>query len=134
MVWGGICGQHRTDLIVFDGTLTAHRYINQVLRPFLLPFLHHQPRLLFQKDNVRPHTARVVQQFFAANNVNVLPWTTRSPDLSPIEHLWDHLGQRIRRRPNPPMNTDQLVRAPRREWRALDKLCPTSGPCLHTRY
>ena len=42
-----------------------HRYINQVLRPVLLPFLQRQPRLLFQQDNTRPHTARVVQQFLA---------------------------------------------------------------------
>ena len=93
MVWGGICGQQQTDLIVTDGNLTAHRYINQGLRPVLLPFLQHQPKLLFQQDNARPRTAREVQQFFAANNVNVLPWPARSPDLSPIEHLWDHLGQ-----------------------------------------
>ena len=46
MVWGGICGQQRTDLIVVDGNLTAHRYINQVLRPVLLPFLQHQTRLV----------------------------------------------------------------------------------------
>ena len=94
-----------------DGNLTAHRYIIQVLRPVLLPFLQHQPRLLFRQENARPYTARVVQQFFAANNINVLPWPARSPDLSPIEQLWDHLGQRIRRRPNPPMNRDQLVQA-----------------------
>ena len=31
MVWGGICGQQRTDRIVTDGNLTAHRYINLVL-------------------------------------------------------------------------------------------------------
>ena len=61
MVWGGICGQQRTDRIVIDGNLTAHRYINQVLRPVLLPFLQHQPRFLFQRDNARPHTACVVQ-------------------------------------------------------------------------
>ena len=67
MVWCGICGQQRTDLIVIDGNLTAHRYINQVLRPAL----QHQRRLLFQQDHARHHTARVVQQFFAANNVNV---------------------------------------------------------------
>ncbi|GFS76229.1 transposable element Tcb1 transposase [Trichonephila clavipes] len=24
-----------------------------------------------------------------------LPWPARSPDLSPIEHIWDHLGQRV---------------------------------------
>ena len=74
MVWGAICGQQWTDLIVIDGNLTAHPDINQVLRPVLLPFLQHQPRLLFQQDNARPNTAHVVQDFFAANNVNVLPW------------------------------------------------------------
>ena len=30
MVWGGICGQHRTELIVIDGNLTAHRYLHMV--------------------------------------------------------------------------------------------------------
>ena len=30
MVWGGICGQHRTDLIVTDGNLTAHHYFDMV--------------------------------------------------------------------------------------------------------
>ncbi|GFU95445.1 transposable element Tcb1 transposase [Trichonephila clavipes] len=29
------------------------------------------------------------------STVTTLPWTTRSPDLSPIEHIWDHLGQRV---------------------------------------
>ena len=68
MVWGSICDQQRTDLIVIDGNLTAHRYINQVLHPVLLPFLQHQPRLLFQQNNAKPHTAHVVEQLFAANN------------------------------------------------------------------
>ena len=39
MVSGGICGQQWTDRIVIDGNLTAHRYINQVLRP-VLGFVH----------------------------------------------------------------------------------------------
>ena len=49
------------------------------------------------------------------------PQTTSmfSHDLSPIEHLWDHLGQQIRRRPYPPMNRNQLVQALRQEWRAI---------------
>ena len=57
MVWGSICGQQWTDLTVTDGNLTAHRYINQVLRPVLLPFLQHQPRFSFQEDNARPHSS-----------------------------------------------------------------------------
>ena len=38
--------------------------------------------------------------FLQANIVNVLDWPARSPDISPIEHLWDHLGRRVRERHN----------------------------------
>ena len=30
MVWGSICVQQWTDLIVIDGNLTAHRYLHMV--------------------------------------------------------------------------------------------------------
>ena len=30
--------------------------------------------------------------------MNVLQWPAKSPDLSPIEHLWDHLGRQVRER------------------------------------
>ena len=32
------------------------------------------------------------------HNVIVLQWPARSPDLSPIEHLWDHLSRQVRER------------------------------------
>ncbi|XP_060079100.1 fibrillin-2-like [Ylistrum balloti] len=33
--------------------------------------------------------------FLAQNNVNVLPWPTHSPDVVPIEHVWDEIVRRI---------------------------------------
>ena len=47
MVWGGICGDQKTDLLIIDGNLTARRYIDQVLRPVVLPFVQRHPRTLF---------------------------------------------------------------------------------------
>ncbi|GFX90200.1 transposable element Tcb1 transposase [Trichonephila clavipes] len=48
---------------------------------------------IFQQDNAVPHTARVSQDFL--RTVTTLPWPARCPDLSPIEHIWDHLGWQV---------------------------------------
>ena len=51
-------------------------------------------------DNARPHVARICRQFLNRNNVNVLSWPAVSPDLNPIEHIWDYLGRKVRVRGN----------------------------------
>jgi hypothetical protein len=40
--------------------------------------------------------ARICRQFLNRNNVNVLPWPAASPDMNPIEHIWDYLGRKVR--------------------------------------
>ncbi|GFW51781.1 transposable element Tc1 transposase [Trichonephila clavipes] len=45
----------------------------------------HLASLIFQKDNVRPHTVRVAMNCLTA--CQTLPWSARSPDLSPVEHV-----------------------------------------------
>ncbi|GFY16220.1 transposable element Tc1 transposase [Trichonephila clavipes] len=45
------------------GTLTDQRYVDDILRPHVGPFLNGLPGAIFQEDNARPHTARVVQDF-----------------------------------------------------------------------
>lgn len=53
------------------------------------------------------------------HDVDVLPWPAMSPDLSPIEHCWDELGRRVRRRRHPPNTRDQLIQALQEEWAAI---------------
>ncbi|UYV76601.1 hypothetical protein LAZ67_14001425, partial [Cordylochernes scorpioides] len=55
MVWGAISFDRRTPLVVIPVTLTAQRYVDDILRPVLLPFLSHHPGLTLQQDNARPH-------------------------------------------------------------------------------
>ncbi|GFV58312.1 transposable element Tcb2 transposase [Trichonephila clavipes] len=51
------------------------------------------PGAIFQQENTRPQTARVSQDYL--RTVTTLPWPSLFPDLSPIEHIWDHWGWRV---------------------------------------
>ena len=74
----------------FDGNLNAQRYRDEVLRPLVISFIRRR-HLMFQHGNARPHDARICTQFLEAENVPVLPWHAYSPDMSPIEYVWDAL-------------------------------------------
>ncbi|GFU18640.1 transposable element Tcb2 transposase [Trichonephila clavipes] len=93
MVWGAIAYDSRSTLIVMRGILTSQRYVDDILRPHVGPFLNGLPGAIFQQDNARPHTARVAQDFL--RHFQTLPWPTRSPDLSPVVHVWDQLKRQM---------------------------------------
>ena len=71
----------------------AFRWRDGIIEPVVVPYLQQQYTRIFQHDNARPHTARHTQNILHIHNVNVLQWPARSPVLSPIEHLWGHLGR-----------------------------------------
>ncbi|GFU65365.1 transposable element Tcb2 transposase [Trichonephila clavipes] len=62
--------------------MTAQRYVHDILQPHVLPLKQHLPGLTRQVSQDCLHT------------VNTFPWPARSPDLSPINHIWDKLGLR----------------------------------------
>ncbi|KFM73731.1 Transposable element Tcb1 transposase, partial [Stegodyphus mimosarum] len=108
MVWGAIAYHRRSQLLRIVGNLNSNRYIREVLQPEAVPFLQSLPGAVFQQDNARPHTARIVKSFFAAQQVQLLPWPACSPDMSPIEHVWDVIGRRLARDPRPVASADEL--------------------------
>lgn len=119
MMWGAITARGRTALIRVTGTLTGQRYVDEIL-PTVRGFIQQHQGLLFQQDNARPHTARVSIQYLQQHNIPLLPWPARSPDLSPIEHLWDVLGRRIRDVYEEPAATlDQLAHRLIDQWNRI---------------
>ena len=48
-----------------------------------------------------------------------LDWSIQSPDLNPIEHLWDELERRLRTRPNRLPSVPKLTKALVAEWKQV---------------
>ncbi|GFW24498.1 transposable element Tcb1 transposase [Trichonephila clavipes] len=103
----------RTPLVVIRGTLTAHRYVDGILRTVLLPFLSLYPGLIFHQDNVKPHTTHVAMN--CLTSYQTLPCPARSPDPSPIEHVWDMMGRRL----HVSGNVDNLTRQLEQIWQEI---------------
>ena len=89
-------GGNKTRLIVINGNINAQTYKNDVLAVDALPFIQlHCPNVTFMHDNARPQSAAITRQFLATNNFNALDWPANSPDLNPIEQVWDEFEEII---------------------------------------
>ncbi|GFU98608.1 transposable element Tcb1 transposase [Trichonephila clavipes] len=97
MVWAGIMINGRTRLqMVANGTMTGQRYIDEALFPHVL-----------------------FRGAVDGEGIQRLVWPARSPDINPIENVWDALGRLVAGRNYPPTNKNTLIRALTEEW---DKL------------
>ena len=65
MVWAGISAQGKTDLHVIDnGTLTALRYVNEILDVYVRPCAGAVgENFILMDDNARAHRARITDQY-----------------------------------------------------------------------
>ncbi|GBM71182.1 Transposable element Tcb2 transposase [Araneus ventricosus] len=121
MVWAGIMLDGRTPLHVFErGTVTGVRYRDEILEPYVRLFRGAVGSEFILMDyNARPHRALLVDEFLESENIRRMDLSARSPDLSPIEHVWDALGRAITTR-NPLSRTIQEMKtALLNEWGQL---------------
>ncbi|GFU58542.1 transposable element Tcb2 transposase [Trichonephila clavipes] len=51
-----------------------------------------------------------------------MEWPACSPDMNPIEHVWDALGRRVSGRQLPPQTLQELERALLEEWDRIPQL------------
>ncbi|GFY21182.1 transposable element Tcb2 transposase [Trichonephila clavipes] len=121
MVWAGIMINGRTRLhVVANGTMTGQRYIDKVLLPHVHLFRGAVgDKFVFIDDNATCHRTLTVQDCLDSEGIQHLVWPARSPDLNPIENVWDALGRQVAGQNYPPTNKNTFIRALTEEW---DKL------------
>ena len=118
MVWGFISHDCKLDLVTIQGNLTGDQYISDILQPVVPHFNNHPlaTRPVYMDDNARPHRSRAVSEA-----VTSVPWPAMSPDLNPIEHIWDMLGRRMQAREPLVQNIRQLKATLHGEWQQLSQ-------------
>ncbi|GFX21610.1 transposable element Tcb2 transposase [Trichonephila clavipes] len=108
----------RTELHIFDrGSVTVDRYWEEVLLSHMRLFRGAiGPDFIFMDDNSRPNRTLAVEELLESEDITRMGRPAYSPDLNPIEHVWDAWGRRIAARLHHPENTQQLKQMLIEEW------------------
>jgi transposase len=99
MVWACFSGKMGRGGLYFlpkGSTMNGERYMN-VLDNHLLPIMALHRASHFLQDGAPCHTSKKVKDFLKEKDLEVMEWPGNSPDLNPIENVWNIMKNKLKK-------------------------------------
>ncbi len=127
ILWGIFSWHTLGPLVSIEYHLNATAYLSIVaehVRPFMTTVYPSSDGYV-QQDNAPCLKAQIISDWFLEhdNEFTLLKWPPQSPDLNPIEHLWDVVEREIQIMDVQPTNLQQLYDAIMLIWTKISEEC-----------
>ncbi len=127
MVWGIFSWHTLCPLVPIEHRLNTTAYLS-IFADHVHPFMttvYPSSDVYFQQDNAPCHKAQIISDWFLEynNEFTLLKWAPQSPDLNPIDHLWDVVEREIHIMDVQQTNLQQLHDAIMSIWTKISEEC-----------
>jgi transposase len=123
MFWGSFSGSIKGPCVFWGkdwGTINKESYSEHII-PLIHGWMRLNPGLSFMQDNAPGHAAKYTREEFLERGITVISWPPYSPDLNPIETVWnimkdwiqEHYGDQDK------LSYNTLRKAVREAWDAV---------------
>lgn len=116
MVWGCFSYYGVGPLHLIEGNMNKEMY-KDILTNVMLPYAEENMPLVwqFQQDNDPKHTSKLVKTWFQDQKIPIMTWPAQSPDINPIENLWNDLKHGLPKT----SNKDRLWQEVQKAWYSI---------------
>jgi transposase len=124
MFWACFAGDIKGPSLFWEkewGSINTASYIEHIV-PLVDGWIHLNSHLRFMQDNAPAHASRETKAELAARGIQSIVWPAYSPDLNPIETVWNEMKDWIALHyPEKTTSYQQLRRQVMEAWNAIGR-------------
>ena len=123
---GAFCFDEKSVLAILEGKQNSIKYCG-TLDSYMVPFLRKiqdkngEKSVCFQHDNASIHASRYTTTHLRSLGIKTMNWPSKSPDLNPIENVWDMLARAVYSNGRQFENVEELKQMILSEWNNLSQ-------------